>query len=65
VGKDIEHDMIHKVQKGLDILGNLSTANGTRGQEKPYQTFVMACSDLWDIHHRKCKSGKREVSIVT
>jgi hypothetical protein len=28
VGKDAEHDLIHKVQEGLEIRGNLSTASG-------------------------------------
>jgi hypothetical protein len=23
------------------------------------------CSDLWAIHQRKCKNGKKEISIVT
>jgi hypothetical protein len=27
VGKDVEHDLIHKVQEGLESLGNLSTAS--------------------------------------
>jgi hypothetical protein len=26
--------------------------------------FVIACSDLWTIHQRKCKNGKNEVPIV-
>jgi hypothetical protein len=24
----------------------------------------MACSDLWAIHQRKCKNGKKKVSLV-
>jgi hypothetical protein len=24
----------------------------------------MACSDLWSIHQRKCKNGKKEASLV-
>jgi hypothetical protein len=36
-------------------------------QSKTYDlglTFVKAYSDLWVIHQRKCKSDKKEVSIV-
>jgi hypothetical protein len=28
VGKDAERDLIHKVQEGLEIRGNLSNASG-------------------------------------
>jgi hypothetical protein len=28
VEKDVERDLIHKVQKGLEIRGNLSIASG-------------------------------------
>jgi hypothetical protein len=28
MGKDAEHDLIHKVQEGLESRGNLSTRNG-------------------------------------
>jgi hypothetical protein len=41
---------------------------GNLWQSKTYDlglTFVKACSDLWAIHRRKCKHGKKEVSIVT
>jgi hypothetical protein len=31
---------------------------------QPIVTFVTACSDLWVMHQRKCKSGKKEVSLV-
>jgi hypothetical protein len=30
----------------------------------PQETFVMASSDLWAIHQRKCKNGKMEISLV-
>jgi hypothetical protein len=28
VGKDAERDLIHKVQEGSEVRGNLSTASG-------------------------------------
>jgi hypothetical protein len=28
------------------------------------ETFVTTCSDLWAMHQRKCKNGKKEVSLV-
>jgi hypothetical protein len=72
VGKDIGCDLIHKVQEGLESRGNLGTASGDLRSGKTvamhdellWYTFVTTCSDLWAIHQRKCKNGKKEVSIV-
>jgi hypothetical protein len=36
MGKDAEHDLIYKVlTEEPEVLGNLSTASGARGQGKP------------------------------
>jgi hypothetical protein len=47
VGKDAERDMIHKVQEGLEIRGNLSTASRDSRSGKTIAK-----------HQRKCKNEK-------
>jgi hypothetical protein len=53
--------LVHMVQEGMFVRETLALRVGIASY---IVTFVMACSDLWAIHPRKCNHGKKEVSIV-
>jgi hypothetical protein len=45
-------------------VGPLCAGNHSKARHTPVVALSRACSDLWPIHQRKCKNGKKEVSIV-
>jgi hypothetical protein len=57
VGKDIERDLIHKVQEGFESQVNLSTASRDPSHKK-IKYPLPRIDDLFDQHHGACVFSK-------